>query len=213
MDHQTASGRRQLRKLAYAARGALRQPRSAIAFAGAALRSRQVHRRDLASVTLNWCYLLDVYRRAAATPGVHLLDQGLLQALWSLGYGARNPSTVLDDAPRMLPAVPQYIVASLRVKTEVALDRLQARTNGASRVDRELRAGRAEPALIRAKMMADAIDVLAARLASAEVLTFVQLDNQGLEMLGYNAFMLADRLTGTMTSSRPTPVSPAVRAR
>jgi hypothetical protein len=212
LDHQTAGGLRQLRKLSCAARALLARRRSAVAFAAAALRSGQRHPGELASVTLNWWYLLDVHRRALVTPGVHLLDQGLLQALWSLGYGARHPKAALDAAPFMLPRAARYVVVSLRVGTETALDRLRARPNGASRVDREVEAGRAGLALARARMMADAIDSLAGRLANAGVLTVVHFDNEGADVLGSNASALADRLAMALTSARPSPVSPAPRA-
>ena len=212
LDHETPSGPRQLRKLSYAARALLARRRSAVAFAAAALRSGQRHVGELASVTLNWWYLLDVHRRALATPGVHLLDQGLLQALWTLGYGARHPKTALDHASFMVPRAPRYVVVSLRVGTETALDRLRARPNGASRVDRDVDGGRAELALARARIMADAVDVLAGRLANAGVLTVVHFDNEGADVLGSNASALADRLATALTSSRPSPLSQPPRA-
>ena len=211
MDHETAHGPRQLRKLSYAVSALLARRRSAVAFAAAAFRSGQRHPGELAAVTLNWWYLLDVHRRALVTPGVHLLDQGLLQALWTLGYGARHPTAALEDAPTMLPRSTRYIVVSLRVGTETALDRLRARPNGESRVDREVEAGRGGPAIARARMMADAVDSLAGRLASAGVLTVLPFDNESEGALGCNASALADRLASALTSSRASLISPALQ--
>jgi len=196
LDHQTAPGLRQLRKLTYATRGLLANRSAAVAFSAAALRSEQRHARDLGSVTLNWWYLLDVHRRAASTSGVHLLDQGLLQALWSLGYAARNPETVLDGASMLLPRVrAPYVVVSLRVGHEIAFERLRARPNGASRLDREIDAGRTAAALARATMMTDAVEKLAGRLAEAGLITLVQLDNEARDGLMPNALALAERVT------------------
>jgi hypothetical protein len=202
MDHQTPHGPRQLRKLSHAVSALLTRRRSAVAFAAAALRSGQRHPGELGAVMVNWWYLLDVHRRAMVTPGVHLLDQGLLQALWSLGYGARHPKAAFDNAPTMLPRSPRYMVVSLRVATETALERVRARPNGESRVDREVSAGRGELALARARTMADSVDGLADRLASEGVLTVAQFDNEGADVLSSNASALADRLASALTSSQ-----------
>lgn len=196
LDHQTARGLRQLRKLTHAARALLAGRAAAVAFTGVALRSGQRHARDLAAVTLNWWYLLDVHRRAASPPGVHLLDQGFLQALWSLGYAARHPKTVLDGASALLPVFgAPYVVVSLRVRDEIALERLRTRPNGASRLDREIDAGRGAAALARARMATDAVESLAGRLAESGLITLVRLDNEATDALGSHALALAERFS------------------
>ena len=207
MDHVIPHGSRQLRKLSYAVRALVAHPRSAVAFGRAALRSGQRQPSELAAVTLNWWYLLGAHRRAMSTPGVHLFDQGLLQALWSLGYGARHPDTALDGAPTMMPGCDRYVVVSLRVRTETALDRLRARPNGESRVDRDVEAGRGELALARASMMTDAVDGLAERLARDRVLTVMRFDNEAAGV-GPNASALADLLASALTSPLPSLIRP-----
>jgi thymidylate kinase len=204
MDHLVPHGPRQIRKLTHAANGLLNSRRSAVTFAGAALRSAQRHRSDLPPVVVNWWYLLDAFRRAVATPGVHLFDQGLLQALWSLGYGARRPHTAIDQARPAVPRCERHVVVSVRVRMEVALARIRARPNGESRVDREVAAGRGELALARAKMIADAVDGLAHRLAAAGQLTLVQFDNDRTGAQASSASALADQLAPAWAySDRP----------
>jgi hypothetical protein len=75
------------------------------------------------------------------------------------------------------------------------LERLRARPNGASRLDHEIDAGRTGAALARAKMMTDAVEKLAGRLAEAGLITLVQLDNEATDGLMPNALALAERVT------------------
>src|SRR5258708_2736630 len=83
LDHETAPARRVAAKLWLAARGWAYRPHQSRLWLQALLESGQESAQRLRAVALNWFYLVGSARRSAERPGIHVFDQGLLQAGWS----------------------------------------------------------------------------------------------------------------------------------
>ena len=119
--------------------------RAAVEFAGhpcastrtvrAVMRSQQPTRRDVAVRSLNWLVLRSAMRRTSTAAGVHIIDQGLVQELCSLGYAGDAASAIDIADPGAGVLAPDLIVV---VEAELALadQRLEARPGQESRVER-----------------------------------------------------------------------------
>jgi thymidylate kinase len=94
--------------------------------------SRQPGPGDLAGRAVQWLVAESVARRGARGTGVSLVDEGLLQALWSIGLrGDVQPVlAALDASP---PTRRADLLVVVRVEPDVALARLAARRSRHSR--------------------------------------------------------------------------------
>jgi AAA domain len=128
---------RSMRKLGLLASTVAVRPGEALR-AARQLGAGQPSRRDRLAVPVQWCVTSAVMSAAGRRPGLSVLEEGLVQALWSAQLGARSPYAA--DVRRMLAyrsgsATPDLVV-HLDVPVEVALARLRARESRHSRVQR-----------------------------------------------------------------------------
>lgn len=125
------TARRILTKLGYALWRFFRAPGRSLADLRAISRTDQQTPGDTLSVALNWQYVCAISGRAS---GLVLLDQGLYQALWSVGYRSGRP---WNESLRCL-TVPESLrpdfVVVVRADRETVAQRLHNR-EGDSRVD------------------------------------------------------------------------------
>jgi hypothetical protein len=131
------------RKVVAAADQGLERPAASLR---AALRIASATRSpsDAASRSLQWLVTQHLLARAHGRPGVAVFDEGLLQALWSIGSrgdvgrllgsldGAMGPGAPNGDAPWIGPD----IVVAVEVPSAVALERLELRGSHHSRIER-----------------------------------------------------------------------------
>ena len=82
----------QIAKLWLAARGWARNPRESRFWMQTLVAAHQDGARWPRTVALNWFYLIGSLQRWSGVSGVHVFDQGLLQALWSILFLAIQPS-------------------------------------------------------------------------------------------------------------------------
>jgi hypothetical protein len=118
---------------------ALRHPtRAALAVARIAA-SRQRSLRDLLKVVHNLFRTTLLVERARRLGGVHLIDQGVLQVIWAVGFSAaphaRGRVLRLGDALMALPDVAVVVESDLPTIRE----RLAQRAVPVGRLERELR--------------------------------------------------------------------------
>lgn len=128
---------RSMRKVGLLASTVAARPGEALR-AARRLGAGQPNGRDRLAVPVQWCVTSAVVSSAGRRPGLSVLEEGLVQALWSAQLSARSPYAA--DVRRMLAyrsgsATPDLVV-HLDVPVEVALARLRARESRHSRVQR-----------------------------------------------------------------------------
>lgn len=92
----------------------------------------------IALSTINWFYLAGLCRAAGLHPGVTLLDQGVLQAVWSVEFGSESPrgQPVEMWAELAGDVLPRGSVVVFVDADDLTLrDRLSRRERGMSRLD------------------------------------------------------------------------------
>jgi len=132
--------RRLPRKAILVGRAFVTHPR-AQAHAARLVGSGQPSNRDMLAMSVRWSVaqqLLDQARRSGS--GAAVLEEGLLQALWSAGLRTRSAS-VPDLVGLASTTARPDVVVHLDVPVELALERLRSRTSQHSRVQQ---LGRAE---------------------------------------------------------------------
>lgn len=111
---------------------AVTAPRATTQVLWGVIASRQPGPGDVAGRAVQWLVADSAARRAARGTGVALVDEGLVQALWSIGVrGDVRPVLAALDAWRRAPRADLLVV--VRVDPDVALARLAARRSRHSR--------------------------------------------------------------------------------
>lgn len=123
---------RLVRRTSASARTALRRPRWTLQSATQIASVRQPSRRDTASVLAQWLAVCELSAAARGTDGVHLLEEGPRQTLWTLML--RSPDTLPRGLLEGLPAAARTdLVVVLDVPVEVVEARLLRRASKHSR--------------------------------------------------------------------------------
>jgi hypothetical protein len=140
---------RSLVKLAYVVNGFVNYPRYTVLSANSVLRTEQRSVADLAKTLFNWLFVSSLVRDYGNRAGVCLLDEGIFQALWSIGFSAKKDSTarMLEVLLGLIP-FPTAVVA-IESSLTVIERRLSTRRNHWSRLEGCLVGGDAD-ALTRA---------------------------------------------------------------
>ena len=125
-----------VRKSAYYVRFALSNLRYSLLSARAILSSRQTSREDLLWVLLTWFKRSARIQQQRHLGGVHVIDSGIFQGLWSIGFSGKNPNLV-ELGERVLAWLP---IPNLLVVVESSLStierRLAKRPGSGSRLER-----------------------------------------------------------------------------
>lgn len=124
------------RKILRVLSGILRRPRYAYRCARAVWGSRQRSVLDAIKTLHNWLFVSRLMHETCPGECVLLFDEGIYQALWSIGYSARNGalSTVADELHHFF-ARPNLVVM-VETSPPTAAHRLTSRPFGGSRLER-----------------------------------------------------------------------------
>ena len=123
---------RNCRRVAYAARSVARHPVLAVRAARHLLGSGQARPVDSVSLLLQWLATGYVLERARRGPGVQLLEEGALQAIWTAALRSRRlrPEALWSCLP---PRARGDLVVLVDISPELAADRLAGRSSRHSR--------------------------------------------------------------------------------
>lgn len=108
-------------------------PRHTARLAAGLARSSQGRPADVASRLVQLLVAESVAREAARHAGVSLVDEGVVQALWSVGLRG-DVAPVLDLLDGLAPAPAADLLVVLRVPEDLALARLSGRPSRHSRI-------------------------------------------------------------------------------
>lgn len=140
INHEFGTCRRVLYKSGLCAAEAVGRPGRALRVGRSLVRSGQQSRVDIAMLSCNWFFLIGLLRRARRRPVVELMDQGIFQLLWSIGFAGgkraiRDCSSTLLEGPAHAVLMPDVVVV---VEAPLGLidARLASRGSRAGRVDR-----------------------------------------------------------------------------
>jgi AAA domain len=130
------AGRRLSRKLGLVAAEATRRPLLEARVAHRIARSRQPGAGEAAKRWIQWASTQSLMGRARRAPGVHVFDEGVLQALWSLALRGDPSATlrVLRDSTGRWSAPDLVIV--LDPPVDLLVRRLRDRSSEHSRLQR-----------------------------------------------------------------------------
>ena len=160
INHELARSRRVLYKSGICAMEALGRPGRAAKVGRALIGSGQQSRVDVLRLLYNWLFLVGLLRRARNRPVVELLDEGIYQLLWSIGFAGDErvipdySSTFLVGPPSAVP-LPDVVVA-VEAPLGLIQARMASRKARAGRLDR-MEAAERQAALVRG---ADLLDKL-----------------------------------------------------
>lgn len=148
VDHKMRTWERLLLKLRLVSGEAILHPACAVRSVKAILATRQASAADFIRLTVNWLFMSSLLRKTDRRTGVHMFDEGLLNALWSIGFSARSADTVgiLGELARQRTT--PVVVALIEADIAAVRERLDLRRNGHSRLER---AGPADDAWARAR--------------------------------------------------------------
>lgn len=153
VNHELGTCRRVLYKSAVAAAEALSRPGRASRVGRALVRSGQQSRVDVVRLSYNWLFLVGLLRRARTRPVIELLDEGIFQLLWSIGFAGDErvirecSSTLLGGRAHAVPMMPDVVVV-VEAPLGLIQSRLALRGSRVGRVDRMGQAQR-HAALVR----------------------------------------------------------------
>jgi thymidylate kinase len=136
VDHGMRAWQRLLLKFRLVTAEAIFHPASAVRSAKAILATRQASAADVIRLTVNWLFMSSLLRKTDGRAEVHIFDEGLLNALWSIGFSARSA-----DTPRILGELARQrstpvVVALIEADIAAVRARLDLRKNGQSRLER-----------------------------------------------------------------------------
>jgi thymidylate kinase len=186
-------------RIALLARRGLRRPRVEIRRLLALRRTRQDSFADLRTVWENLATVAWLIERARTMEGVHLIDQGVFQAIWSVGLSA---DTFDVDAHLEGMPLPDLLVV-LTVDQQTGRSRLAARTEDDSRLGRRMKS---RPRLyVHARQVFESVRNGAERLAGEQGFPILALDSARREDLELNARRVAEALEalGAITARSP----------
>ncbi len=135
-DHEMRAWQRQLLKVRLVSAEAVLHPGRTATSIRAILATRQAGALDLIRVAANWLFVSSLLRQAQHREALYIFDEGLVGALWSIGFSARSTGTgrVLQELARQRPT--PVVVAVMEADVETIAQRLRRRKDGDSRLER-----------------------------------------------------------------------------
>jgi hypothetical protein len=136
VDHEMRTWERLLLKLRLVSAEAIFHFACAVPSVKAILATRQASAADFIRLTVNWLFMSSLLRKADRRTGVHIFDEGLLNALWSIGFSATSPGTagILGELARQRST--PVVVALIEADITAVRERLSRRKHGHSRLER-----------------------------------------------------------------------------
>jgi thymidylate kinase len=153
---------------------------------------------DFAKALFNWLFIASVIDSQRESV-IIVLDQGVAQALWSVGYAAQRETwtDLLSREPGSAATMPDMVV-HVRASVQSVGDRLRARAQRVSRLDSH---GGDYPSLVRARTNSDAI----VRRLRAKGVQVIDIDNDYPEQLITDVRTIADELMAMLARNNKEP--------
>jgi hypothetical protein len=189
LDHRRPRVQRQLAKLMHLLRYAAAHPCGSVSDLVRIAATRQATLLDLGKASFNWTYIASVASQRLASSRITFFDQGVAQALWSIGFAAQDGKPLdLLIANIEGRALRPDLVFHVRADFQRLSDRLAGRDRHVSRLDA---LGRDHQALLRAEASGDAI---MGRLKCAGI-PVIEVENSHPQHLASGAQLITSTIT------------------
>jgi len=205
LDRRHRRAGRLLLKSMQSLRFALKHPYKTYSYFTKISSTNQNSLSDFTKALFNWLFIASIAHTHRASD-ITILDQGVAQALWSVGHAARRNvwADLLALEPEGAAILPDLVV-HVRASPQSLKDRLMARTQRVSRLDGH---GQDFASLARARAHSDAI----ARLLQSKGVRVVEIDNDHPDQPAEGARSIADalalmRMNGRWATSAPVELS------
>jgi thymidylate kinase len=130
--------KRIIRKMLFIGWELLGNPGQSWLSAKAILSSKQITSKDLIKTLVAWLHLSSLRQAHSRIAGVHLFDESICQALWSIGFGAREKELAFIANRLLSLSHPPHIVVVLEASLKTIETRLAARPIRHSRLENRL---------------------------------------------------------------------------
>jgi len=184
---------------------AIFHPAGAVRSLKAILATRQASAADVIRLTVNWLFMSSLLRKTDCRTGVHIFDEGQLNALWSIGFSARSAGTagILAELARQRST--PVVVALIEADIAAVRARLDLRKNGQSRLERT---GPTDDAWKRARQALQQVKATLQMLTNEGAdIQVVAVRNRGREDLDALANSLAAAFEECLGSPAPRPTA------
>jgi thymidylate kinase len=139
LSHQMSRVNRVFFKVLYVLKELLLHPSYAFISIKTIFQTQQKSTTDLIKVVFNWFFVSSLIRSNRNHSGVRLFDEGIFQALWSIGFSGKNESfSILKPLFSLMP-LPDIIIVP-----EANLATIKLRMSGRQRHDSRLEKGSVE---------------------------------------------------------------------
>jgi thymidylate kinase len=134
LSHEMGRFRRMLVKLFYVMKELIFHPHYSIASIKAIIRTQQRTIKDLIKVIFNWLFVSSLLRSSRNGFGVKIFDEGIFQALWSIGFSGNDESlTIMQPILAMAP-LPEILVVP-EANLDIITSRIAKRPKHDSRLE------------------------------------------------------------------------------
>lgn len=207
LNHRSRRWHRVLTKLVCILRCAVADPWGSLEAARAIAGTGQRSWNDLLNTTLNMLYVCGLRRAVARRPGIHVLDQGFFQQIWSVRFSASS-TVPLHGFERLgrgcFRGARGGAVVFVEVEPATVVERLTVRGGQVSRLERRLsRKTRSRELAAAAEALAEArhaVGAIAGVGAGVRVATVTNGDGDDLEA---TVAGLAHQLRAWSSAARP----------
>jgi hypothetical protein len=213
VDHEMRAWQRLLLKLRLVTAEAIFHPACAVRSLSAILATRQASTADVIRLTVNWLFMSSLLRKTDRRAGVHIFDEGQLNALWSIGFSATSAGTagILAELARQRSA--PVVVALIEADIAAVRARLDLRKNGQSRLERTASADDAWERARRALQQVKAtLQVLTDEGADVQVVAVRNRGPEDLDALAHGLALAFEEFLGSPAPRAPK-AQPVGRAR
>lgn len=186
LSHQVGRLKRVSIKLLRVLKEQLFHPKYAFVSIKTILQTEQKTTVDLVKVIFNWFFVTSLLRNDKHYDGVRLFDEGIFQALWSIGFSGKKGAIA-----SMAPVFSLIPLPALIVVPEASLPTIKSRLSGRERHDSRLENGSEDLLGFAASLFAEVKVVLQALTEQHNGLHLSIVDNESEESLEVNAKKIA----------------------
>ncbi|ADJ29593.1 hypothetical protein Nwat_2841 [Nitrosococcus watsonii C-113] len=191
--HCVSRRRRVTTKLLYVLSELFLEPRYALRSARAIAATSQNSTMEFIKGLFNWLFVTSLARPIMRFNGVHMLDQGVFQALWSIAFSG-GPNSLTLMVAKLLDHMPvPNVIVIMHVEAPTVARRLAARQSQDSRLERLLEK---DPGIMARSTLlfretVETVELIKGRYTTLEV---VSIDNNENEELETNAQAVAEMI-------------------